>query len=105
MNPFKNSTSYHRANENLHSMGGGNMDETGKRLTALETQVSAINANMTHVATRADLKDFGETMATLEARLIEKLSQLQVGLIRWMAGIGLTSVGIIVSLLVARGKL
>jgi hypothetical protein len=86
-------------------MGGGNMDETGKRLTALETQVSAINANMTHVATRADLKDFGETMATLEARLIEKLSQLQVGLIRWMAGIGLTSIGIIVSLLVARGKL
>jgi hypothetical protein len=105
MNPFKNSTSYHRANENLHSMGGGNVDETGEQLTALGTQASAMNANMTHVATTADLKDLGEKMATLETRLIEKLSQLQIGLIRWMAGIGLTSIGIVVSLLIARGKL
>jgi hypothetical protein len=124
MNPFKKPNAYHRANEDLRSTGGGYVDETNKRLTALEAGMGAVVTNISHLATKTELAELktaliekigdvrtelsgklGDakseltgSMGQMKSELVTALGEMRSELIKWVIATGLGVIGLLVAI-------
>src|SRR3569833_3856923 len=65
--------------------GGGNVDDSLKRLGSVETQVSAILGILPHLATKADVADVRTTLRAMEAVIPQLATKADVAVIPQLA--------------------
>ena len=68
--------------------------------TMAEAQVKFLNANLATLATKADIANMATKADIADMATKTDLAQVQVGLIKWMVGVGLALVAVQTTLLV-----